>query len=263
MLTRLFPVITLTLLSGCTLINGEQYHNETLSAIEKTNNQNADQYSNMSRQLEQQAKTMDAMQKQVEKLEKKITRFEAQAIKEIRKKPEPLIVPAPTSSTPSHSITLGEIEKVTLNSINQSFDARVDTGAATSSLNAVDIEFFERNGKKWVRFHLDKNTAENDEKENSKQASQETAKDSENSTWIEAPILRFVKIRQSNSEEMQRRAVVELWVKLGKIHEKAQFTLADRSQMNHPVLLGREFIRDIAVVDVSKKYLHTGVAGKE
>jgi hypothetical protein len=47
--------------------------------------------------------------------------------------------------------------------------------------------------------------------------------------------------------------VIELWVKLGKIHEKAQFTLADRSQMSHPVLLGREFIRDIAVVDVSKK----------
>jgi hypothetical protein len=46
-------------------------------------------------------------------------------------------------------------------------------------------------------------------------------------------------------------------VKLGSIHEKAQFTLADRSQMSHPVLLGREFIRDIAMVDVSKKYIHT------
>ena len=218
----------------------------------------------MSRQFEKQAKTMDALQKQVKKLEKKIIRFEAEAIKEIRKKPEPVIVPAPKSSTPSHSITLGEVEKVTLSSINQSFDARIDTGAATSSLNAIDIEFFERNGKKWVRFHLDKKSKENNKKENSKQEkSSNTAEESDNSTWIEAPILRFVKIRQSNNDELQRRAVVELWVKLGKIHEKAQFTLADRSQMNHPVLLGREFIRDIAVVDVSKKYLHTGVSGKE
>lgn len=56
---------------------------------------------------------------------------------------------------------------------------------------------------------------------------------------------------------MERRAVVELWVRLGKIHEKTQFTLADRSQMTHPVLLGREFIRDIAVVDVSKQYIQT------
>ncbi|MGL6055670.1 MAG: RimK/LysX family protein, partial [Vibrio metschnikovii] len=41
------------------------------------------------------------------------------------------------------------------------------------------------------------------------------------------------------------------------IHQKSQFTLADRSQMTHPILLGREFIRDIAVVDVSRQYIQT------
>ena len=135
---------------------------------------------------------------------------------------------------------LGEIEKVTIDPIKQAFDTRIDTGAATSSLNAVDIEEFERNGKNWVRFHL---------------SDGETALDDTN--WIEAPIIRFVKIRQATSDKMERRAVVELWVRLGKIHEKTQFTLADRSQMTHPVLLGREFIRDIAVVDVSKQYIQT------
>ncbi len=75
--------------------------------------------------------------------------------------------------------------------------------------------------------------------------------------WIEAPVLRYVRIRQSTTDNTERRAVVELWVKLGSIHEKAQFTLADRSQMTHPVLLGREFIRDIALVDVSRKYIQT------
>ena len=60
-------------------------------------------------------------------------------------------------------------------------------------------------------------------------------------------------------DQAERRAVIELWVKVGKIHEKAQFTLADRSQMSHPVLLGREFIKDIALVDVSKKYVQTEV----
>ncbi|HAS3930067.1 TPA: ATP-dependent zinc protease, partial [Vibrio cholerae] len=114
------------------------------------------------------------------------------------------------------------------------------TGAATSSLNAVDIEEFERNGKNWVRFHLA------DEKNPKTEAN-----------WIEAPVLRYVRIRQSTNDNTERRAVVELWVKLGSIHEKAQFTLADRSQMTHPVLLGREFIRDIALVDVSRKYIQT------
>ncbi|GAL11509.1 hypothetical protein JCM19233_2499 [Vibrio astriarenae] len=69
----------------------------------------------------------------------------------------------------------------------------------------------------------------------------------------------MAKIRQSSNEEAERRFVIEMWVRLGDIHEKAQFTLADRSQMSHPVLLGREFIRDIAVVDVGKKYIHTDI----
>lgn len=137
---------------------------------------------------------------------------------------------------------LGGIEKVSIDSIKQSFDARVDTGATTSSLNAVDVKEFERDGKNWVKFHLD-----------------DKAQAVEDQKWIEAPVVRYVKIRQSTNDQAERRAVIELWVKVGNIHEKAQFTLADRSQMSHPVLLGREFIKDIALVDVSKKYVQTEV----
>ncbi|EED27846.1 hypothetical protein VPMS16_1627 [Vibrio sp. 16] len=170
--------------------------------------------------------------------------FKDEIMAEVKIKNKPVVIPAPApvKATPTHQIVLGEVEKVTIDAIKQAFDARVDTGAATSSLNAVDIEEFERNGKNWVRFHL---------------SDGETPLTEEN--WIESPIIRYVKIRQSTNDEVERRAVIELWVKLGKIHEKAQFTLADRSQMSHPVLLGREFIRDIAVVDVSKKYIHTDV----
>ena len=90
---------------------------------------------------------------------------------------------------------------MSIDSIKQSFDARVDTGATTSSLNAVDIKEFERNGKNWVKFHLDdKAQAEEDQK------------------WIEAPVVRYVKIRQSTNDQAERRAVIELWVKVGKIH---------------------------------------------
>lgn len=37
--------------------------------------------------------------------------------------------------------------------------------------------------------------------------------------------------------------------------EKAEFTLKDRSDMTFPVLLGREFLKDIAVVDVAREYI--------
>ncbi|MGR5235343.1 ATP-dependent zinc protease family protein [Vibrio alfacsensis] len=243
MFTRLTPVVAIALLSGCTLTKGEQYHQETLAAIQASETNINTRISNLELQISNQSDYIDGLEEQVNKLESKLITFRDDAMAEIQKPKEPIIVQAPTSiqTTPTHEIVLGSIERVTIDSIKQTFDARVDTGAATSSLNAVDIEEFERNGNNWVRFHLADSTKSEEEK----------------NTWIEAPIIRYVKIRQATTEELERRAVVELWVRVGKIHEKAQFTLADRSQMNHPVLLGREFMRDIAMVDVSRNYIQT------
>lgn len=242
MLTRLTPILAIALLSGCALTKGEQFHNETLSSIQASEKSLSTQLENLSLQLGDQEKYIESLESKIARLDREILRVKRDVIREVNKKKDPVILPAPApvGATPTHEIVLGEVEKVTIDAIKQSFDARVDTGAATSSLNAVDIEEFERNGDNWVRFHL---------------ADGETPPTDDN--WIEAPIIRYVKIRQSTNEDVERRAVIELWVRLGKIHEKAQFTLADRSQMSHPVLLGREFIRDIAVVDVSKTYIHT------
>ncbi|MEZ9418055.1 RimK/LysX family protein, partial [Vibrio sp. 10N.286.49.E1] len=107
------------------------------------------------------------------------TSMEHKVIEELEEK-EPVVVAATPITTTLQPTILGGIEKVSIDSIKQSFDARVDTGATTSSLNAVDIKEFERNGKDWVRFHLaDKAQAVEDQK------------------WIEAPVVRYVKIRQS------------------------------------------------------------------
>lgn len=140
----------------------------------------------------------------------------------------------------SNTLILGAIETVYIEAIQSHFIARVDTGAATSSINAVDMQKFERNGKKWVKFLVsDDETAAQDKQ------------------WIEARIVRHVKIRQANVRGLERRPVIELWVKIGGIHEKAQFTLTDRTQMDYPLLLGREFIQDVAIVDVSKDFIQS------
>ncbi len=243
MLLRLTPVVAIVLLSGCTLTKGEQYHQETLAAIQSSEANVNNRIANLEQQLTNQSNHIDNLEGQVDKLKSQIRTFRDEAMAEVKKPKDPIIVQAttPVVPTPTHDIVLGSIEKVTIDSIKQTFDARIDTGAATSSLNAIDIKEFERNGKDWVRFHLADNTKSEEEK----------------NTWIEAPVLRYVKIRQSATDDLDRRAVVELWVKVGKIHEKAQFTLADRSHMNHPILLGREFIRDIALVDVSRTYIET------
>ncbi|HDZ9131655.1 TPA: ATP-dependent zinc protease [Vibrio cholerae] len=242
MFKRIAPFAALSLLSGCALTNGDEYHQATLSAIQSSE-------ANMTQKMTNLESQMGLQNDYIESLEKQITELKTQ-VSQIKLPPLPAPKRVSTAkpsndqntaiSKPRHDVVLGEIESVTIDAIKQTFDARIDTGAATSSLNAVDIEEFERNGKNWVRFHLA------DEKNPKTEAN-----------WIEAPVLRYVRIRQSTNENTERRAVVELWVKLGSIHEKAQFTLADRSQMTHPVLLGREFIRDIALVDVSRKYIQT------
>lgn len=243
MFIRITPVIAVALLSGCSLTKGEQYHQQTLAAIQNIDTNISTQIESLNSQLGQQSEQIIGLEEKIVQLQEDALQRQQTTLTKIAEQKvapaAPIVVPT-TQPNPAHGLVLGEIERVTIDSIEQTFDARVDTGAATSSLNAVDIEQFERNGKKWVRFHLsDDKTPMNDD------------------NWIEAPVLKFVKIRQSTNDDVERRAVVELWVKVGNIHEKAQFTLADRSQMSHPVLLGREFIKDIAVVDVSKKYVQS------
>jgi hypothetical protein len=51
-----------------------------------------------------------------------------------------------------------------------------------------------------------------------------------------------------------KRYIVTLHVRLGEIDQYAEFALVDRSGQGHPVILGRNFLRDQAVVDVSRRF---------
>ncbi|MGF1754274.1 ATP-dependent zinc protease [Vibrio makurazakiensis] len=244
MYKRFAPIVAIGLLSGCTLTNGEQYHQQTLQAIQQSESNMSNQVKNLELQLSNQSDYIESLETEVislaEQMDVHLSEMEKSQIDQDEGTETVAITPPPVAPVQEQYTVLGAVEKVTIDSIGQNFDARVDTGATTSSLNAVDIEEFERNGNNWVKFHL-----------------ADSKQDVSEQKWIQAPVVRYVKIRQSTNDETERRAVIELWVKVGKIHEKAQFTLADRSQMSHPVLLGREFIKDIALVDVSKKYVQT------
>ncbi len=128
---------------------------------------------------------------------------------------------------------LGRVEYIWIEKSQRYIKARIDTGAKSSSLHAKNIQRFERDGEKWVRFAL----VMGDELVN-----------------IEAPLEGHVKIRQAGMDELERRPVVKLKIQLGDLSEETEFTLADRSEMLYPVLLGRSFLRDIALVDVAKKF---------
>lgn len=149
----------------------------------------------------------------------------------------PLECPEPPPSTLGEKEVIGSIEWIYMNPPGAHFRARVDSGAETSSLSARDIEEFERDGDDWVRFTFEHEATEEP-------------------VQIEQPIVRTVVVRQPGVEETDRRAVVELEIRLGQRLQRTEFALTDRTQMTYPVLLGRAFIRDLYLIDVAQSYTH-------
>jgi len=129
---------------------------------------------------------------------------------------------------------LGGLEYVFLDPPGINLSARIDTGAQTSSLNALDMVEFERDGKPYIKFYiLDPDSGEKIE--------------------IVRRVRGHTKIKKHKIES-QRRPIVRLRVKLGDLDEHISFTLIDRSKFQQQVLVGRNFLRDLAIVDVSKEY---------
>ena len=133
----------------------------------------------------------------------------------------------------SERIVIGAVEKVELPEQKISLNARIDTGATTTSINAQDIKQFERDGKKWVKF--------------------EVHDESGKLVTLEKPISRVVNIKRHGAADQDRYAV-KVKLKLGEINLLTEVTLADRAKFTYPLLIGRNFLQDMAIVDVSKEY---------
>ena len=131
-------------------------------------------------------------------------------------------------------LMLGAVEKVRLSREAITLSARIDTGADTSSIGVFNPKVFERDGDKWVRFSLN---------------------NKENARTYEYPVFDTVKIKQSGSVT-EDRIEIKMNVEMGgKKYRKQLFNLANRSYLDYQLLIGRSFLRDIAVVDVSRKNL--------
>lgn len=132
-------------------------------------------------------------------------------------------------------LILGEKEWVYLPDLKGNFRAKVDAAATTSSLSAADVLSFQQDGKDWVKFKVEHNGRKTKE--------------------IQLPVERWVHIGQSTAQTAQERAVVMMWVEIGGVRELSEFNLVDRSHLVFPVLLGRDFFNNIAVVDAAQEYI--------
>jgi len=138
-----------------------------------------------------------------------------------------------------HRVIMGWLESIFIRPWNLRLTAKLDTGAKTSSLHADSIEHFSKNGEDWVRFTLG-------DLEDKKQVP----------IIVEKPLLRTVNIKcKSDDCQSSKRDVVLLALcKNGKEYQ-AEFNLVDRSNFNYPVLLGRAFLKDVALVDANETFL--------
>lgn len=131
-------------------------------------------------------------------------------------------------------MVVGEKEQVRLVPPGFVLTARVDTGAASSSLHAENLTEFERDGQDWVRFDV---------------ATEEV------NVTIERPVEKYVRVYQQSDKEGTRRPVIKMRIVLGNVKDTFEFTLADRSHLEHSMLLGRNFLTDIALVDVGRQFV--------
>ncbi|MEZ5697294.1 MAG: RimK/LysX family protein [Sphingomonadaceae bacterium] len=113
--------------------------------------------------------------------------------------------------------------------------AKVDTGAQTSSLHALEPEIFERDGQRWVRFLLDLGAGHE-------------------ARMVEAPHVERRVITSSNGSA-EDRLIVKTRLAIGETHFRTEFSLADRSDMKYPVLVGRMALRRRFIVDPGRSWL--------
>jgi len=150
--------------------------------------------------------------------------------------PETLECEAPDETITQNGtekMVVGSVEHVRITPPGITLTARIDSGADSSSLSATNMVFLERDGDDWVRFDL--------------VVDDETHR-------LERRVLRFVRVYQQSDTDGVRRPVVRFRIQFGDVLGLFEFNLSDRRHLEHPVILGRNLLVDLVVVDVAKQF---------
>jgi hypothetical protein len=132
-----------------------------------------------------------------------------------------LILPSGKGNA-GEKITIGEVEDVVLMPWGVRLPARIDTGAATSSIDARELKV----KNNMAEFKLPKKYSD---------------------LMLHLPVVEWQNIRSADFRE--RRPVVEITFCMGPRLIRAQVTLNDRSRVRYPLIIGRNVLKDNFVVD--------------
>lgn len=115
--------------------------------------------------------------------------------------------------------------------------ARIDSGAKTSALHAINIKIFHKNNEEWLRFDI--NPIQNNTK---------------SIIHCEAQLI-DQRIVKSSSGTREKRYVIRTDIKLGEHNYQVEVTLTNRDSMGYRMLLGREAMVGRLIVDPERRFV--------
>jgi len=113
-------------------------------------------------------------------------------------------------------------------------EAKLDSGARTSSLHAGNLQQFRRDGKDWAAFDVTDNEGRN--------------------VRIERPLVRIAQVKSALGTD-EARPTVTLGICIGTVYRVTEVNLVDRSELTKPLLVGRRFLRGRFLVDMGRRHL--------
>lgn len=147
----------------------------------------------------------------------------------------PLVVSllGPISAPKADPLVMGWIERAQIFPAGLLMEAKLDTGARNTSIDAADIVEFMRGGKKWVRFNVSNRKGR--------------------TVTFERPIFRIAWIKRSATKTTPR-PVVMLPLCIGNVLQEVEVNLAKRTHLNYPLLVGRSAMKGKVLVDSSRTF---------
>lgn len=135
-----------------------------------------------------------------------------------------------------HKKVIGETASFVIDD-EAEFVARIDTGAETTSIHAIDLEVEQEDA---------------DMRKNIGKVIHFTLENEKGQQWRTSAIVRNV-IRIKNSQGVERRYKVPLRVGWDTINKTIDVNLRDRSKMEYKLLIGRDWLAREVVVDLERE----------